>query len=40
MFGKDTALAAYEKSIKEMERLLGRKEVEIALLENCTDGSS
>jgi len=40
VFGKDTALAAYEKRIKEMERLLGRKEVEIALLQNFMDGSS
>jgi transposase-like protein len=40
VFGKDTALAAYEKKIKEMERLLGRKEVEIALLKNFMDGSS
>jgi transposase-like protein len=40
VFGKDTTLAAYEKKIKEMERLLGRKEVEIALLQNFMDGSS
>lgn len=40
VFGKDSALAAYEKKIKEMERLLGRKEVEIALLQNFMDGSS
>jgi len=40
VFGKDTAVAAYEKRIKEMERLLGRKEVEIALLQNFMDGSS
>jgi len=40
VFGKDAAVAAYEKKIKEMERLLGRKEVEIALLENFMDGSS
>ena len=32
VFGKDTTLAVYEKKIKEMERLLGRREVEIALL--------
>jgi len=38
--GKDSALAVYEKRIKEMERLLGRKEVEIALLHNFMDGSS
>ena len=40
VFGKDSAVAAYEKKIKEMERLLGRKEVEIALLTNFMDGSS
>ena len=40
VFGKDSALAAYEKKIKEMERLLGRKEVEIALLQNFMDGSA
>ena len=40
VFGKDTTLATYEKRIKEMERLLGRKEVEIALLQNLMDGSS
>ena len=40
VFGKDTALQAYEKRIKEMERLLGRKEVEIALLQSLMDGSS
>jgi transposase-like protein len=40
VFGKDSALAAYEKKIKEMERLLGRKEVEIALLQNFMGGSS
>jgi transposase-like protein len=40
VFGKDTTLAAYEKKIKEMERLLGRKEVELALLQSFMDGSS
>ena len=39
VFGKDTTLAAYEKKIKEMERLLGRKEVEIALLQSFMGGS-
>jgi len=34
VFGKDKTLASYEKRIKEMERLLGRKEVEIARLRN------
>jgi len=36
VFGKDSALLTYEKR----KRLLGRKEVEITLLENLTDGSS
>ena len=40
VFGKDSTVAAYEKKIKEMERLLGREEVEIALLRNFLDGSS
>jgi transposase len=40
VFGEDAAFAGYEKRIKEMEQLLGRKEVEIALLQNFTDGSS
>jgi hypothetical protein len=40
VFGQHTASAAYEKKIKEMERLLGRKEVEIALLQDFMDGSS
>ena len=40
VFGKDTTLLTYEKKIQEMERLLGRKEVEIALLQSFMDGSS
>jgi len=40
VFGKNSTVAQYEKKIKEMERLLGRKEVEIALLHNFMDGSS
>jgi transposase-like protein len=40
VFGKDSTLLAYEKKIKEMERLLGRKEVELALLQSFMDGSS
>ena len=34
VFGGDQALADYEKRIAEMERMLGQKEVEIALLKN------
>ena len=40
VFGKDTTLLSYEKKIKEMERLLGRKEVELAILQSFMDGSS
>lgn len=40
VFGKSSTVAQYEKKIREMERLLGRKEVEIALLHNFMDGSS
>ena len=40
VFGKDTTLLVYEKKIKEMERLLGRKEVELALLQSFMHGSS
>ena len=40
VFGKNSTVAQYEKKIREMERLLGRKEVEIALLHNFMDGSS
>jgi len=40
VFGKNSTVAQYEKKIREMERLLERKEVEIALLHNFMDGSS
>ena len=40
VFGKDTTVAQYEKKIRELEQLLGRKEVEIALLRNFVEGSS
>ena len=40
VLGKDRTVAQYEKRIDEMEKLLGRKEVEIALLRNFADGSS
>ncbi len=40
VFGKDRTVAQYEKRIQEMEKLLGRKEVEIALLRNFAEGSS
>lgn len=34
------ALAAYEKRIGELERIIGQREVEIALLKNFLAGSS
>lgn len=40
VFGRSGTVAQYEKKIKEMERLLGHKEVEIALLQSFMDGSS
>ncbi|MCD5416978.1 hypothetical protein LR021_01185 [Candidatus Bipolaricaulota bacterium] len=40
IFGKDTTVTQYEKRIGELEQLLGRKEVEIALLRNFAAGSS
>ena len=34
LFRKDRTVAEYEKRIAQLEQLLGRKEVEIALLKN------
>lgn len=34
IFSKDSTIVEYERRIAELERLLGRKEVEIALLKN------
>ena len=34
VFAKDGAVAEYERQIAELEQLLGKKEVEIALLKN------
>lgn len=34
LFAKDGTVAEYERRIAELERLLGQKEVEIALLKN------
>ena len=34
VFGGDEALKQYERRIAELERLLGQKEVELALLKN------
>jgi transposase len=34
LFSQDDTVAEYERRIAELERLIGRKEVEIALLKN------
>jgi hypothetical protein len=34
LFSQDTAVADYERRIGDLERLVGQKEVEIALLKN------
>ena len=34
VFSQDSMIAEYERRIAEMERLLGKKELEIALLKN------
>lgn len=34
IFAKNGTVAAYEKQISQLERLIGKKEVEIALLKN------
>jgi transposase-like protein len=34
IFAQDTTVAEYERRIAELEQLVGRKEVEIALLKN------
>jgi len=39
VFGGDDVIQDYEKRIAELERLLGKKEVEIALLKNFLGGS-
>jgi transposase len=40
VFGQQNTLHEYEKKIQELERLIGQKEVEIALLKNFLAGSS
>ena len=34
LFARDTTIAEYERRIAELEQLIGKKEVEIALLKN------
>lgn len=38
VFGGDEEIQEYEKKLSEMEQLLGKKEVELALLKNFLDG--
>jgi transposase-like protein len=40
IFGQQTTIHEYEKKVEELERLIGHKEVEIALLKNFLAGSS
>jgi transposase-like protein len=40
IFSQQTTIQEYEKRIEDLERLIGHKEVEIALLKNFMAGSS
>jgi hypothetical protein len=40
IFSQQTTIQEYERRIEELERLIGHKEVEIALLKNIMAGSS
>lgn len=40
IFCQDTTIHEYEKKIADLERLIGHKEVEIALLKNFLTGTS
>ncbi len=40
VFGQQGTVHEYEKKIQELERLIGHKEVEIALLKNFLAGNS
>jgi len=40
LFSQETTIHEYEKRIRVLERLIGHKEVEIALLKNFLSGSS
>ena len=39
LFGQDSTVAEYERRLAELEQLLGKKEVEIALLKNFLGSS-
>jgi transposase-like protein len=40
LFGQKTTIHEYEKKMRDLERLIGQKEVEIALLKNFLAGAS
>jgi transposase-like protein len=40
LFGQKTTIHEYEKKVRELEQLIGHKEVEIALLKNFLAGPS
>ena len=40
LFSQQTTIHEYERKIQDLERLIGQKEVEIALLKNFLAGSS
>jgi transposase len=40
IFGEKTTIHEYERKIRELEQLIGHKEVEIALLKNFLTGDS
>jgi transposase-like protein len=40
IFGQKTTLHEYEKKVRELDQLIGHKELEIALLKNFLLGSS
>jgi transposase len=40
LFGQKTTIHEYERKMRELERLIGQKEVEIALLKNFLAGAS
>ena len=40
LFSQETTVREYEKKVRELERLIGQKEVELALLKNFLAGAS
>jgi len=39
LFGQDNTIHEYERKVRDLERLIGQKEVEIALLKNFLAGA-